>query len=52
MNDRTRTTSHATPSRAFPLRAMHRRFLLKRSAFFPEKMGLELAEDLLVDREG
>ena len=31
---------------ATPSTAMHRRFLSKRSAFFPEKKGLELAEDL------
>ena len=51
MNYRT-TTRHATPSTAFPLRAMHLRFLSKGSAFFPEKMGLELTEDMQVDREG
>ena len=44
-------TRQATRSTAFPLRAIHRRFLLKRLAFFPEKMRLELAEALHIDRE-
>ena len=40
-----------TRSTAPSLRAMHRRFLTKISAFFPQKMCLELAEALQIDSE-
>ena len=47
------TAKHDKPSSitASPLRAMHHPFLSKGPAFFPEKMRLELAEVLQLDRE-